>query len=402
MNPRNFGLTLGAASIFVVGVATGYTIRGIDGSSPGVRDHPLSPIANSAQPAQITEDAAEAYKAAYTSAVEEPHGKELVTRYAACLLNSSEEERQREWLVLLDNLTAAEALEVRNVFLTMDRLGRQFPFEWGQFWQRWGKVDGPGAIAYLRSQDQGLAWVRELYDNVLRGWAAKDAESAIKWLQENESSQNFDPAFRGAIKGLAAKDLGRATRLALESVPAGNEQLGDTMRMLVERAVESGQVSGMLNWFHELPEDAARGGHKQIASNYVANFLLHAGADYAREFGTEAASASWRVDEVIGRCAERIAMESPAEAMRWLTSIPASPNDGAYPAMNRVLRKWAETDLPALEQWLKEAKPDGVQDQALAAFSRFLLNTDSAKGAQWASGIKDPRWKPGAYGGAAR
>lgn len=154
-------------------------------------------------------------------------------------------ERFQRLMVLLDNTTADNwnTLWKEYIRQTLEE-GRIHETEWSLFMSRVGEVAGPDAMEYFthHGQEEHTFNRRE----VLKGWAAKDPQGALKWL-ENQPEENQPAEFWGAVmSGAAANNSKLATEL-LAKIPSGispgvirstadtliqSEGLGNTIHLL--------------------------------------------------------------------------------------------------------------------------------------------------------------------------
>lgn len=366
-SPRYLALLFGSTLIFAAGVATGYYLKGK--STVGIVRSQAAASLDVAKDAES--DSPTGSDSAAIKDLSRSESERRIGRFADCLKSTSEDVRRMEWLILLQNLQPSDCLTIREMFRSMDRQGRAFPFEWDAFWKRWGTVDGAGALEYIKSEDPRQEWVRDIAGKTLFGLGSKDPDAAKKWLAEHQDSPLFNSAFTGYIAGVALTDFRKGTAYALEAIPAGHELLNHSMGCLAEGAAQQAGLTGVLEWFDQLPDDAEHSSHKATAISHVTRHLMQAGQAPAMEWLASKAGTKWRSDEKIGQVADWVAGSDPAKAMEWLTGLPPSPATGSYPGMTRVINRWAGSDPAAFETWLRSPKDKTIQDQAVAAYEKI-------------------------------
>jgi hypothetical protein len=300
---------------------------------------------------------------------------------------ADDRERQAAWLAMLSNLTADNALEVRELFRKMDKQGRWFIPEWDAFWSRWGEVDGPAALEHIKTIGM-RNYQPTLADKVLKGWTAKDPAGARTWLEANTSSPWYDGALRGYLDGLARTNLDRATQ---DAIALGNRRdMGRLTEVLTEQALQQRQLGGMLEWWRSLPDDSSEGSVRRESIANVYQRLQIANDARAGDWLAELAGTPYRAENQIGRHAEKIAARDPAEALQWVTSLPPSPTDGHYTGIGRTIDALTQRDPAAVESWLNQLPASSLRDQGIMAYANYLDSQSQPEAAQrWRSQVKD-------------
>jgi hypothetical protein len=299
---------------------------------------------------------------------------------------------------MLANLTPANAIQVRELFQKMDKQGRWFVPEWDAFWQRWGEVDGDAALEHV--QTIGMKGYQPmLAEKILRGWATKDAAGARRWLETNPTSSWYEGALRGYLEGFARTNLDAATQDALKLGEGRNFK--DLMEVLTEQALRQRQLGGMVEWWQALPDDPTPGSARQQAIGHLAWRMQIANATRAGEWVAQLAATPYRPEPQIKELAGKLAENDPAAALKWVTSVPPSPQNGSYTGLSQTVQALAAHDREAVETWLRQTPASPLRDQAVAAYATHLdqqKETDLA--AQWRAEVKDQRWLQDRSGGA--
>jgi hypothetical protein len=392
MNLPGRTLYLFLAGAFLAGLALGAILF----SNPG---SPLAPSgtitagnlpANSAAPNLHPLPGTTASTDASGSA-ESLTGEKLISRLWVALTNPNEDERYTEWMQLLKNMSKEDGVKIREMFLKMDREGRRFTPEWLAFWPRWGAVDGPGALEFLKTHEHP-SWRNDAAEMLVRGWAAADPAAARRWLEENRNSPFFEGAERGYFDGLARTNLSLATQEAIADATGDSKRMLKVMERLSEQALQQRSLDGMVEWWNGLPGDGIPGTAKREAVGHVWWRLQFADPDKAAAWLAHEAGGILRSDFHIQEQANRYMESDPAKAMTWLSSLPASSETELYTGIGTTLRRWAGKDSAAVEQWLAAQPAGPARDQAYTAYGYYLQSQDSPASQQWLDAVQDKSW----------
>ena len=345
-------------TLVLAGAAVGWLGKGADGSGPTV---PAPAVDLRTEAARLKAAPRRADRAAEDTARDS-----VATRFGPALLQSSPFKRQADFVQALDTLQPEDVDGLRQLFGQLAHQGMHFSNEWQAFYERWGAIDPERALAHALSEPE-TKWAPGAMQDALRGWAARDPAAARAWLGAHESAANFESAFLGCVEGYAGKDLSAATRMAMESVPAGNETYAKIGEALAEAAVRQGQLSGLEAWYDALP-DQGDGTLKRAAFAHVWWREEHASEQRAVDWLTQQAANPWRSDQQYGEMADTVAQRDPAAALAWMEKLPPSPKDGTWPGMTRVLRRWQQADPQAVQTWLQNPQPSAFRDYARATY----------------------------------
>ncbi len=294
----------------------------------------------------------------------------LAARFGTAMLQSSPFQRQADFVHALETLRPEDADGLIQLFDRLDRQGMHFPNEWQAFYQRWGAVDPERALAHAMSAPESN-WAPGAMKDALRGWAARDPAAAGAWLRTHETAENFESAFLGYVQGYADKDLSAATRMAMESVPAGNATYSKIGESLAEAAVRQGQLRGMEAWYDALP-DQGDGTLKRAAFGHVWWRERHAGDQQAMDWLAQQAANPWRGDQQYGEMAVAVAQRDPAAALGWMEKLPPSPTDGTWPGLTRVLQRWQQAEPQGVQTWLQNPQPSDFREAARVIYQGLV------------------------------
>ena len=384
MTSSRISVALTVVAAFVAGIWVGTFISGSSQAHSETRSASPASIAASQSAADAPLHSADL--ARHVNSSSDPEN--LTEKFWTTLTIADERERQMAWLAMLSNLTAENAMDVRELFRKMDAQGRWFVPEWNAFWARWGEVDGPAALAQVNALGSMREYQPMLAERIVKGWATKDPAGARAWLLANTSSSWYEGALRGFLDGQARTNLDAATQDAI--VLGKGRDMGRLTQVLTEQALQQRQLSGMLEWWQTLPDDPADGSARREAVAHVFQRLMVASDGRANAWLAELAGTPYRADEQIGSLAETIAEKSPAGALTWVTSLPPSPSDGHYTGIGRTVRTLAQQNPATVEEWLNKLPPSPLRDQGLVAYARHLDDAAQADAAQrWRSQVED-------------
>lgn len=307
--------------------------------------------------------------------------EELINRFAQCFRISTPDEHRWEFLNLLREMGAAEVPAVIDLLIHESKQGVVPDADWHALWRRWGALDGPAALDYhLKLPDS--SWNGLDIWRTMLGWSQSNPSATAAWLQSHPEARHFDNAFLGYVEGFASADLTAATEMTLRSISSGDPLMWRATEQLAEQALRQGKLAGLEAWFDQLPADPKQGSAKHAAEDHVWWRLQSANFDTGVAWVRKHANGPWRSDHIIGEVADRLSSKDPSAALEWLENVNASPKDGSYPGLDKVVRKWAQKDVATLENWLIESAGGALQQQALAHYANRLAETnpEAAKG----------------------
>jgi len=182
---------------------------------------------------------------------------QLVDAMREALYEPHSADRSRQWLILMGAMRPEDAPEIRELFREGDKNGVWFVEQWLQFYDRWGQIDGPAAIADITAKpNPGLG---ETVKKAAGGWAASDPHSALEWLSDwDPKHPHWNDVASAMIGGFAQHDLPAATLLSAEmnaKMDAENWRLiQPAMEQLADAAILEGGISAVTDWITMYPE----------------------------------------------------------------------------------------------------------------------------------------------------
>ena len=139
--------------------------------------------------------------------------------------------------------------------------------------------------------------------------------------------------------------------------------MSEFIEVLAEQALQQRQLTGMLEWWRTLPDDANQGSARIAAVGPVYSRLAEADVAQAQGWLTELANTPYREEGSIGSFAQRLAATDPAASVAWVASLPPD-SDGHYTGIGRTVRTWSASDQPAVDRWI--ARLDDAKVEASA------------------------------------
>jgi hypothetical protein len=220
----------------------------------------------------------------------------------------------------------------------------------------------------------------------MRGWSQNNPDEALAWLTANPESPFGAGAVQGIVEGLSKRDLDRATQLVL-GVDADSGEVAKMMEKLAESALQQRQLGGMVTWFDTLPDSDA----KRQGLQHVYWRLQNADKERAMEWVGQTTDKPWRSDQIISELAGKVARENPQSALDWVAKLPPSPESGRYSGLRDSIIQFGKQDPAAAEEWLTASHPQEMKDQAVAAYTYHLLQTNSPDANRWLEKVADKR-----------
>lgn len=326
--------------------------RAVGAESPGIQGErsPLSP---------------DAMTAAVNAMVDERDPVAAMRAFSELLGKLTPENAAAAWTALAGRLQDDEAARYLPVLA-----------------RAWGAMDGPGALAALKSSDD-RAGVRARA-TALAGWAAHDSAAAAGWYRDLVARSDRDPSDdhhlrSGLIRGLAVRDPG----IALELLSTTQEQeRRPLMQLLTQEQYRQG-IDAAVQWAGGIADGELRG-------QAIASLLRqHAEEDPAKAAAWLSAQPNLRDDaQATGALARQWAAKDPTAAVDWISSLPegAARNE----AWEDALRSWSRRDPLASSTYLAQLPAGPSRDSAVSSLSRSIARQDPDAAIQWAATIQDP------------
>jgi hypothetical protein len=275
--------------------------------------------------------------------------------------------------------------------------------------EKWNKSDRDGALAWAQSlpsiPGEGVTIERrdpKPLAAVLKTWFSEDAESALRWLE-----QQPDSAMKTDVLGVLSKDLGSENpQQAVEAasmMPAGKAQ-ESALRNLIREWGES-DFDGALDWAQQHTDQRIRNSLLPPLVDQLASRDPHAALDIAQtlegesqtrsvsgvlrawagkepEAAAEWASAQPENDKLLSSVAWSWAQTNRERALEWATSLPEGPAKDA--ALTGGVRMIAQSEQPLLTlPWITSIGSEDKRARAYEELASWWLRSDPAKARAW-------------------
>ncbi len=242
-------------------------------------------------------------------------------------------QRSRAMLAWIDTL---ELREFQQAVEHFQSLGLSDPTngEYNMLLSAWAELDPVAALTHMKESDADQAAT----DTVLSAWASRDPEAALRWATANHDGEGANPYISGIIRGLAATDPARATAI-LEDMPFSRER-GEALAAMMPHVLQLGPDEAKA-WIANLTDEQLR-------------------------------------DGAIGRFAEEMAKQNPAETATWLL---ANLGDTSTRSVDEVYEEWAKIDAPAALSSFEKMAPGEAQRRALSGLVRIQAQSDPVEAA---------------------
>ena len=262
----------------------------------------------------------------------------------------------------------------------------------------WAEFDPMGALQYSEESLDQKSEKRFAMTEVLAGWAARDSESAIEWVKQNQSdspdSSESASLLIGVVKGLAENDLEGANNFS-NSLANGSAKWQASTFLAQEYAKLGTQKA--IQWAESFPQEDER---------MRATILGQLGAKLAQDDldGTANWVESMPIDkaseQVMSNLLSRWSAKSPLEAAAWANQLE-NPEKKVQ-AMKLLTNKWSLRDPVATASWLNKFPPSTELDPVVGEFVNRISSRDPEGAIGWASSIINEEQKNRAIGQVLR
>jgi len=286
--------------------------------------------------------------------------------------------RQLALARLLENMTADNALEIRQQMVALD------PDDdtWTKFNYAFGALAGKEAFEFARTSDEPDL------NAVLMGWAAADPQGAIAMLDQLPPELEGQRAAleQNLVAGIADKDLALATQTALRlsSVEGADPRhTNRLMRTVANEALRTGGVESASIWAGSLPDGEAKGAAmRRVSEDFVRDDPAAAAAWASQYADKDYASLA------IGEIGDEWAETDPGAAVAWLETLPegSAQNRG----FTQAFGEWEDNNPEAATAYLNSMQASPQRDAAIAGFARGYAWQDPQMAIAWAQQIGDP------------
>ena len=316
-------------------------------------------------------------------------GSEAFKRLAnETLFDNDLERRMRNFGMLLGKMRPEDAIMMHHEFVRMQKEGRPFGEDYALFASRWGEIDGKGVMKfYFDAGNPNPNDVR----NALRGWAQKDPESAMDWLDSSEQGIVAVDQYGGrnaVLIGWARNNMSSATDWVVNRSHELSEKeqkkfLNPAIDLLLIQKLYSDGVGGASHWLATLPDgeefDAASA---NAWHNMAHQRLNHLDPEQAAQTWQTVGNRSWAGVKEFSRFYDLIASGNGGSDQEFFNSLQR--NGWTDSQVIEKFEKWAESDLEITAHWLVNQDPSAaVRHLAIQGLVNHLKETNPDAAAAW-------------------
>jgi hypothetical protein len=282
-------------------------------------------------------------------------------------------ERQRSLMDLIDSLAAEDFAAVADEFRSLNHFGGSGD-EYELLLRGWAKVDPLGALAYVEEKSGGRG-----SRDILETWAGRDAAAAESWALSKHQGDGPNPYMASVIRGIAAHDLGHATRL-LEAMPRSGER-GEAIESVARILLAQG-LDAALAYPASIQDPQLRGGLvSEIAQRYARRDPAGA-AEWLLGIGTGEIQ-----NRAARQVADALARSDTREAASFVSKL--APEARAEAARG-VIPRMSAGDIEGTARWVSTLAGTPGYDRVVEEFVWSCDQRAPEQSAAWIQGISDP------------
>jgi len=252
--------------------------------------------------------------------------------------------------------------------------------------EKWGEVDGEGALAKARTIQEPLLRY-ELREATLRHWAMADPEKAWAHALANKDGELPDDRLQTVLQGVARGDIQAALQF-FENHGAKGDLKGymDGAIYAFDKLYQRGGHDQLVGWVEALPASKMRDG----ALNRIVDQWARYDPEQAKVWmdkmiaGNKENTAAARLE-----LAESWARVNPNKALEWVNSLPAGERNGDY--FEAIYRRWLDYDQTGAAQFLASQPPSPQLDRAFERYASEVAGRNPAETIAWSESITDER-----------
>lgn len=246
----------------------------------------------------------------------------------------------------------------------------------------WMNHDPSSASAYLFGDELNARQKNGLFSPaLLKTWTAKDAGSALEWVESQLSGGAQQNAAHALFQTLATTDPGRAVEF-LDRLPPGRakDKALEAVASVSVNDKAKHQVLEALQWMTALPDRAQR---DLAVAAAARGFLKTAPEEYLGWLKSpEGARSSFGV---ITSTAMALFHEDRGGAVEWTTGVRP---EAAGPVRQKLLERWLLDEPAGVAAWVKELPPGGLRADSVTRASQAMAFTGNEdKLAAWLNAL---------------
>ncbi len=176
--------------------------------------------------------------------------KKLMAAMRTTLADNDPTRRSRDFAILLDLMRPEDAFAVHDLFLELHRDGQTLG-EYAPFANRWGQIDGAGALESLMNE-QPMRLPPQDFRNIIIGWSTNDPQSALAWMKEHPDVPGSRNNFDAVIQGWINLDRDAATRFLIDQPLSMNDRVRAT-RNAADEILSGSGIDATVDWLTSFP-----------------------------------------------------------------------------------------------------------------------------------------------------
>lgn len=295
------------------------------------------------------------------------------------LADSNFQRRLLNFRLLMDHLRPEDAQQMLQLFGEAERSGRPFSEEYATFTNRWGQIDGCGAMAY---------WVeREPFDmkegdlrSVITGWASADPAAAMAWVQGHNDILKGIDAYAPVVAGWINNDQAAATHWLSQQSATPPGQINNCLSDMMLNMLYSDGLLRASQWLADLPDtgslaDAARAGWN--GNQYL---LYNLDPDRASEAWGAVGNEKWMGIGEFGRFCGNVAKANDGKLDGFMDSLAKQWPEAKVSAQ---FERWAGENPEEVGNLLKHLPPSTVRTAGVQGMLKSLEKSNSPEATTW-------------------
>ncbi|HUF62677.1 MAG TPA: hypothetical protein VMN36_11430 [Verrucomicrobiales bacterium] len=262
---------------------------------------------------------------------------------------------------------------------------------------RMAEFDGPGAVAYLQTSQEGgsmRAFLGGAIHGVMGAWVENDPDAAWKWFEEESKKEPIssarsplgawsDPASVAAMplfQQLANKDLGAAIA-KLDSL-SSQQAKSMALQGIISTTMFGGNREEMLAQVENIEDNSLR----QTAYQQVLQFW--AGSDPEEAAAWYESNGPEDPDGNVRRqLASSWLMRDPNKAADWW--FEETPEEKRADILPQIVSSWGYQDPEGAQKWLNTFDPGPELDPAVSALVHATARTNPQQALELAATMSE-------------
>lgn len=297
----------------------------------------------------------------------------------AALADSNFQRRLLNFRLLMDHLRPEDALQMYEIFGEAERSGRPFSEEYATFTNRWGQIDGGGAMAY---------WVaREPFDmkegdlrSVITGWASADPGAAMDWVQGHKDILKGIDAYAPVVAGWINNDQAAATHWLSQQSGTPPGQINNCLSDMMLNMLYSDGLLRASQWLADLPDTGSLAAAAQAGWNGNQYRLYNLDPERASEAWGAVGNEKWMGVGEFERFCGNVARANGGKLDGFMNSLSKQWPEAKVSAQ---FERWAGENPEEVVNLLRQIPPSPIRTAGIEGMLKTLKNSDPAAAAAW-------------------